>query len=544
MKNALLTLLAAFLIAGCKTKPSADFILYNGKIYTADSAFTIAEAMAVKDGKILATGNYPEIDDAYVTQEKINLQGKAVFPGFIDAHCHFYHYGTYLRQVDLTGTKSFNEVLQRIVDFRKSNPDLEWISGRGWDQNDWEVKEFPDKKQLDSLFPSTPVFIQRIDGHAALANSEALKRAGVNEKSTVNGGLIQIRNGALTGILLDNAMPLIEKAIPQLTVAERIEALQNAERNCFEVGLTTVDDAGLDREIIELIDSLQNAGKLSMRVYAMIAEKKENLDYYLVRKPYKTERLNVRSVKFYGDGALGSRGACLLKPYADANTTGFLLSDPDYFRKNAAALLQSGYQMNAHCIGDSANRLMLDVYSSVLKGKNDLRWRIEHAQVVSDADLEKFAAYSIIPSVQPTHATSDMYWAEERLGRDRINTAYRYAEFVSKCGMIAAGSDFPVEHINPLYGFYAAVTRKDQKGFPEQGFQAQNKLSRKQALLATTRWAAFSNFEEHEKGTLETGKFADFVVLEEDIMEIAEPSIPKVKVLFTYLNGKKVYQRN
>lgn len=546
--------LAVMGFSSCKNSNSnADLIVHNAVIYTVDSAFSTAQSIAVKDGKILAVGSNDDILSKYESKEKLDAEGKAIYPGFIDAHCHFYSYGMGLQRANLVGTKSFNEVLELVQKYHQENPS-EWVIGRGWDQNDWEVKEYPDKAKLDSLFPTTPVLLKRVDGHAALANSEALKRANVTALTKVEGGKIELKHSAdnsypnlvkvePSGILVDNAIDFVSKVIPKPSAAQQLKALLTAQKNCFEVGLTTIDDAGLDKAVVDLIDSLQKAEKLKMRIYAMLTPNDENLNHFLQKGPYKTDKLNVRSFKFYGDGALGSRGAALMQAYSDKpEEKGFLLQQPGYYIKHAQQMYDKGFQMCTHCIGDSANRLILEIYGSILKGKNDKRWRIEHAQVVNKDDFKKFGDFSIIPSVQPTHATSDMEWAKDRLGEERVKGAYAWKEFIKNAGMIAAGSDFPVEDINPLYGFYAAVVRKDLKGNPENGYQMENAISREEALKAMTIWAAFSNFEENEKGSITPGKFADFVILDQDIMKASEKELPNIKVLYTFINGEKVFE--
>ncbi|TAL61929.1 MAG: amidohydrolase [Bacteroidetes bacterium] len=535
--------LLVIFVSACSSpiqKEKADLIVHNAVVYTVDSTFSITESFAIKDGKIIAVGKNDSILAKYDGQ-KLDAQGKAIFPGLIDAHCHFDSYGLGLQKVDLVDTKSFDEVMHRVVEFSKSTR-TEWVAGRGWDQNDWNIKEFPDKEKLDSLFPTTPVFLSRIDGHAALVNAEGLKRANVTEKTKINGGIVELKNGKLTGILIDNAIDLVASKIPTAGKPETRAALLLAQKNCFAVGLTTVDEAGLDKQTIDLMDEMQKNGELKMRVYAMLTDNKENLDYYLEHGHYKTERLNVRSFKFYADGALGSRGACLLQPYSDKQEQqGFLLNTKEYYAEMAQKMMEKDFQMCTHCIGDSAHRFLLDTYGHALGGKNDYRWRIEHAQVINPADFEKYTKYSVIPSVQSTHATSDMYWAEKRLGPERVKGAYAYKDALNAAGVIALGTDFPVENINPLHTFYASVARKDLKGFPDRGFQMENALTREETLKGMTIWAAYSNFEEKEKGSIEPGKFADFVILDKDIMKINIDEVPNVKVIYTFVNGEKVY---
>ncbi|EMR04489.1 amidohydrolase [Cesiribacter andamanensis] len=543
-----LPILAAALLAGCTSLPESeqqtqavDYILTNGRIYTVDSSFTVHQAMAVREGRIVATGSSDDIQKRFTSDSLVNLQGKAVYPGFIDAHCHFYRYGLGLQTADLVGASSWQEVLQRLQEQRRQFPQADWLLGRGWDQNDWPVKEFPTRAELDRLFPDIPVFITRVDGHAAIANGRALQLAGITAASRIEGGKIGLEGGQPSGLLIDNAVDLVSSKIPEPDRQEQIAALRQAERNVFAVGLTSVADAGLDRSTIHLIDSLQEEGALQIRVYAMLNPTEENMLHYFESGPLKKERLTVTSFKIYSDGALGSRGALLLAPYSDdQDNHGLLLSQPFYFADMAKKLHANGFQMNTHCIGDSANRLVLDTYAQVLGEDNDRRWRIEHSQVVTKEDLQKYQRYRVIPSIQPTHATSDMYWAADRLGQQRVKTAYAYQDLLKQTGVVALGSDFPVEDINPLWGFYAAIARQDEKSWPEGGFQPENKLSREQALRGMTIWAAYANFEEEEKGSLEAGKWADFVVLEKDIMEVAERETRDARVLHTVVAGKKV----
>lgn len=528
---------------GCGETPKIDLIVHNAKIYTVNESFEVVEAMAIDKGKIIAIGAENEIKNKYLAKEYLDAKQMNVYPGFIDAHCHLYNYAALLNELDLQGTNSFEEVISKTINFEKSNT-FEWILGKGWDQNDWEIKDFPTKEKLDELFPDKPVFLFRIDGHAALVNQKALDLAKFDKTTKIVGGIIEQKNNVLTGIIMDNAVEAMKKIIPAKSKKILTEELLEAQKNLFQVGLTTIDEAGLEKEQIDLLDELQQSNKMKLKIYAMISSSEELLEYYLKKGPYKTERLNVSSFKFYADGALGSRGACLLKPYSDVHTHshyGLLINERAYFEKYAPLLYEKGFQMNTHCIGDSANEMVLSVYASVLKTTNDKRWRIEHAQVLDPSHYEMYKNYTIIPSVQPTHATSDMYWAEDRVGNERIKHAYAYQQLLLQNGLIALGTDFPIEGINPINTFYAAVARKDAKGFPEGGFQLENGLSRQEALKGMTIWAALSNFEENEKGSLEIGKFADFVITDKDIMKVKENELLSTKVQYTYINGEKVY---
>ena len=537
MKNILFALLVLLTLA-CQQQEKADLLVINGNIYTVNDSFAKAEAFAIKEGKIIAVGSTDEIQQKYATLETVDAEGKAVYPGFIDAHCHFLALGIEEQQVKLVDTKNFDEVLERLIDFQKEK-NVSYILGNGWDQNDWEVKEFPTKEKLDSIFPNTPVVITRIDGHALLANQAAIELAKVTVNTEFSGGDILQKDGKLTGIFIDNPMALIGATIPTESLETYVSALKDAERICFDLGLTTLDDAGLSRKTIELIDSLQKAGELKMRIYAMVSGNNKNLDYYLNKGISKTDRLNVRSFKVYGDGALGSRGAAMRKPYSDQpGHYGALVNTPEFLTNTAQRIANSEFQMNTHAIGDSANHFLLETYKRVLKDKQDRRWRIEHSQIVSPEDFAMFD--NTIPSIQPTHATSDMYWAEDRVGSDRIKGGYAFKDLLKQYGKVALGTDFPVEKVSPFLTFYAAVARKDLNNYPENGYQMENALSREEALKGMTIWAAYSNFEENEKGSIEVGKFADFIILDQDIMNVDIDKVPITKVLETYVNGEKV----
>jgi predicted amidohydrolase YtcJ len=531
-----------FLCYSCSQIQKADLLVFNATIYTVDSSFSIAEAMAVRNGKIIDAGKKDELEKKYNAAERLDAEGKFIYPGFIDAHAHFLGYADGLTRADLVGTTSWKEILDKLADFDKENKEG-WLVGRGWDQNDWEIKEFPTNEKLNELFPHRPVLLIRIDGHAAIANNKALEAAGVKPGDKMTGGEVEVKNGKLTGLLIDNAIDRVSAQVPAHSDAQRLKAIKQAEQNCFAVGLTTIDDCGLNFAQAEKIKDLQAGGDLKMRLYVMLSDAEENYVWLEKSGAVKTDRLNIRSFKVYGDGALGSRGACLLQPYSDKpGHYGFLLSNPGHFDSVARRIYNKGFQMCTHAIGDSGNRTILNVYARYLKGKNDLRWRIEHAQVVNQDDFKLFGENSIIPSVQPTHGTSDMYWAGNRLGGERVKGAYAFKDLMKQNGWTALGTDFPVEDISPFKTFYAAVTRKDAKGWPENGYQIEDALTREEALRGMTIWAAKSNFEEHEKGSLEKGKFADFIILDKDLMKADEKELLNIKVVKTYLGGEKVYQ--
>jgi len=543
MKKLFLSLLIIVFLISCSQKERVDLFVFNATIYTVDSSFNTAEAMVVKDGKIVATGKTAELEARYEATEKLDVQGKFIYPGFIDAHAHFVGYGNSLQRVNLVDTKSWEEVLDRTKKFGDENKSG-WLLGRGWDQNDWATKDFPTNEKLNELFPGRPVLLTRVDGHAAIANQKALDEASIPAGVKMIGGEAVVKNGKLTGLLIDNIIDLVTAKIPAIGEKLFKHLLQEAERSCLAVGLTTIDDCGLSYGEAEMIKKLQEAGDLKMRLYVLLSDKQPNYEYLEKNGIIKTERLHIRGFKLYADGALGSRGACLLQPYtARSGYYGFLLNTTEHLDSMANRMVQSGFQACTHAIGDSGNRTMLRIYAKYLQGKNDLRWRIEHAQVVNQNDFQLFGENSIIPSVQPTHAASDMYWAGDRLGSTRVKGAYAFKELLQQNGWIALGTDFPVEDISPFKTFYAAVVRKDAKGWPGGGYQMENALTREEALRGMTIWAAKSNFEETEKGSIEPGKFADFVILDKDIMKAKELELLQLNVLKTYLGGEKVYER-
>lgn len=530
------------MIACSSPKQPVDLIVHNAVVYTVDETFTIQQAFAVHDGRYVAIGTNNAILGNFESEQVLDLEGQAVFPGFSDAHCHFYGYGTNLiKRADLVGTKSFEEVVERLKEHYEKHP-TEWIEGRGWDQNDWAIKEFPVNELLNNAFPNIPVYLIRIDGHAAIANNEALKQSGITSDTKINGGEVILKNGIPTGVLIDNAMEFVSDIIPVPDDSFNHKALMMAQEKCFAVGLTSVTDAGLDKDIVQLIDKMQKEGDLKMRVNAMLSPTKENVEFFIKNGPYVTDQLTVRSIKLYADGALGSRGAKMIEPYSDdLGNVGLFMHEKEYYQKYCQLAFDNGYQVNTHAIGDEGNRFILETYADFLQGTNDRRWRIEHSQIVHPDDFKLFGQFSIIPSVQPTHATSDMYWAEDRVGHERIKGAYAYKQLLNENGWMPLGTDFPIEDIDPLKTFYAAIARQDAEGWPEEGFQMENALTREEALKGMTIWAAKAAFEEDKKGSIESGKVADFVVLGGDIMQLNTDLIPSLEVVSTFCDGIEVF---
>jgi predicted amidohydrolase YtcJ len=538
----LVFLASCIILSTLSCKQSADLIIYNARIYTVDDSFRIAEATAIRDGKFIDLGQSDAILKKYDATEKIDAGRQCIYPGIIDAHCHFYGYGMGLYNLNLVGTQSLEGIMDSIDQYIKKYPDRKWIIGRGWDQNDWEDKGLPTNDLLNQRFPNHCVVLKRVDGHALLANQKAIEASG-NKPFTGIGGSITTYNGKNLGLYIDNAMELIEHSIPPLTEKEVAENLLEAQKNCLQAGLTSICEAGLELPQIAAIQKLQSASKLHMRIYAMVAYSPQNLAHYIQKGPFKNEQLHIRSFKLFADGALGSRGACLRSPYADAHHhRGFMLKSAGELDSIVKTLDAHHFQVNTHCIGDSANRSLLKIYGRYLPTHNDKRWRIEHAQVISPEDFGLFAQHNIIPSVQPTHATSDMYWAESRLGKARLKNAYAYKKLLETSGILACGTDFPVEDINPMYTFCSAVFRMDKNNYPASGFQMENALSREDALRSMTIWAAYAQFEEKEKGSIEIGKLADFIIMPVDLMKEDFHTIRNAKIKATFIGGKKVYE--
>jgi predicted amidohydrolase YtcJ len=502
------------------------------------------QAVAIRDGVVVGVGKEREILNKFRTPRKLDLRGHVVMPGLIDAHAHLLGYAEGLTQVDLVGTSSWDEVVSRVAAFGQTS-NLPFLNGRGWDQNDWSTPDWPTRAALDSLFPDHPVFLTRIDGHAGIANGAALQAAGITSASFFDGGEVVLdASGVPTGVLIDAAMAPVEAAIPPLDDATKRAALQEAESNLFASGITAVVDAGLGVGDLAFLEDAYAAKELRIRLWAWAADTPESHAYWLKRGPIRQDRFTVEGFKFYLDGALGSRGAVLLAPYSDRpEWSGLQLeSDLDALRGRFEALRDAGFQVATHAIGDSANRVALQLYEQVLGGMNDRRWRIEHAQVVAKTDIPRFAANGIIPSVQPTHATSDMYWAGMRLGRNRLARAYAYKDLQGALGLLALGTDFPVEDIDPRKTFYAAVARRDAQGEPKAGFQIDQALKPADALRGMTVWAALASFQSDSLGTIEPGKWADLTVVDRNWLTVEPSEVLRSEVVATVVAGDLVYQ--
>jgi predicted amidohydrolase YtcJ len=528
-------------------QPYASFVFINGKIYTCDEYNSTAEAIAIQGTKILGVGTGKEILSRFKTQDTIDLNGKTVLPGFIDAHGHLLGLGDALQRLNLVGTTSLQQVIEMVKE--KVQQENAWIFGRGWDQNDWEVKEFPTHKILDEVAGNKFIVLRRIDGHATWVNQNVLTLARITRDTPDpdGGKILRDENGNPTGILLDNAETLIQEVLPARTDEEIVHSLTLAVAECAKLGLTEVHDMGVDIKTLNAYVQLLNAGKLPIRVYAAIDGIGETWNFFLQNGPVidYENKISIRAIKLYMDGALGSRGAALIAPYSDDPLNrGLTYMSEDSLRTLCVQALERGFQVCTHAIGDRANHIVLNAYEDVLKNNSsDVRFRVEHCQVLDTNDIPRFKKLGIIPSMQPSHATSDGWWAEQRIGNERIKGAYAWRTILNAHSIIPAGSDFPVESPNPLWGFFAAVTRAGRDNYPANGWYGNQKMTRDEAAKAFTIWGAYAAFQENWKGTIEGGKVADFTILSDDIMTISQEKILTTEVEMTIVGGKVVYRK-
>jgi hypothetical protein len=536
--------------------PRHDLLLINGRIYTANPDQPRVQAVLIQDGTITALGDTDAImKKAAAGVRIVDLAGQTVVPGLIDSHGHLMNLGFSLNNLNLVGTASYQQIVDLTGAAAEAKQRGEWIQGRGWDQNDWSEKEFPTHDVLSARTMNNPVLLTRVDGHASLANAEAMRIAGINRetKDPDGGKIIRDASGLPTGVFIDKAIGLVSRHVPETTRKQQIEATERAIQECLRYGLTTVHDAGISLETVGLYKSLIDENKIRLRVYGMIRATSPamlpQLQPFLDEGPiigYGDNMLTVRSLKAMTDGALGSRGAALLEGYSDEpGNRGLLITPMEPLKNLSIAALKAGFQVNTHSIGDRGNRTALKAYEAALKEvkKKDHRFRIEHAQVVNEHDFALFKVLGVIPSMQATHATSDMYWAGDRLGNTRVQGAYAWRTFLNLGIPIANGSDFPVENVNPLWGFYASITRKDHKGWPELGWQSDQSMTREEALESFTINGAYAAFEEKIKGTVEKGKVGDLVVLSKNIMKIEPKEILNTHVVMTIVGGEIVYKR-
>ena len=546
--------LVGIVTMSCTSQKQADLVIIGGKVVTVDSDFSITEAVAVRDSKIIFVGTNVDAKE-YIsrTTNVIELNGELVLPGLIDSHGHLTGYGKSLEHVDLVGTKSYKEVIDFVKEEVKTVEPGEWIRGRGWDQNDWEIKEFPTHQALSKISPDNPVIFSRIDGHAILVNQKAMKIAGIdiNTSDPDGGKLIRNSNGLPSGIFIDNAEKLITDHVPKYSTEKIRGIIHNAAKRCAELGLTGVGDAGIPITRIDDYKYLIDNGRMPIRLNAMLADTAVN-DWVRFLQKYKVDSygndfLRVKSVKLYADGALGSRGAALLEPYSDdPENSGLIVTNNSHMLEVCKAALENDFQVCTHAIGDKAIRTMLDIYEQALQENPiaDHRFRIEHSQIVNLDDVTRYAELGVIPAMQPQHTVSDMPWTEDRIGSDRVKGAYAFRSFIDVGVIIPCGSDFPIEVPNPLVGIHNAVTRQDANGYPEGGWFPEQKMTVEEAIKGYTIWAAYSAFQEDILGSIEVGKYADFTILDKDILSIEPSDILNTKPIFTIVGGEIKYQAN
>jgi len=532
---------------GC-ARSDADKIFINAVIYSLNSQNETANSMAIRDEKIIYIGDaedsYNHSDDK---TEIIDLRGYTVVPGLTDAHMHIEGTGKFLQLINLVGTTSAEEIADKIRAIASSIPPGEWIEGRGWDQNDWDVKEFPTSQILSEAAPNNPVVLGRVDGHAYWVNQKTLELAGITAETPdpVGGRILRLSgSNEPSGVLIDNPKLLVDSVKPAPSRDLKKRRIVQALSYALKLGITTLHDAGSDSDHVDIYKELAEEGKLIPRVYVMLEDEDNLKEKYFKLGPQiglYNNYLNIRTIKFYADGALGSRGAALLEPYSDdPGNSGWLLTPEDELRSKISSAAKHGFQVSTHAIGDRGNRLTLDIYEELTNGRGN-RHRIEHSQILSLKDIPRFKKLGVIPAMQPTHQSSDMYWAEDRLGGERIKGTYAWRKLVKSGVVIPGGSDSPVESLNPLWGIYAAVTRRDHKGFPENGWHPEERMTIEEAVRMYSSWAAYASFEEDLKGTLETGKLADFTVLSEDIFTKEPSTLLNTKILMTVIGGEIWY---
>jgi predicted amidohydrolase YtcJ len=545
-------LLAAPLAAQRPAPPAADLIVTNARIYTVDDAHPFVSALAVREGRVQFVGSEREaLALRGPATRMVDAAGKTIVPGIVDAHAHLLGLGFTLSDVALFDTRSYDQVVQRVVARMNGAPAGRWIRGRGWDQNKWGDTRFPTHEALSRVSPNNPVVLTRVDGHAILVNAVAMKAAGVTAatQDPTGGRIERFPNGEPTGVFIDNAKSLVERVVPSPTRADVREATLAAIRESQKYGLVGVHDAGEPASVIDVFEEMAKAGEFGLRGYIMVSDDSAALVRYFARGPQSAlydGHLWIRAIKLYSDGALGSRGAALLDPYADdPKNSGLLLSAPAHIQDVATRGLRAGFQINSHAIGDRGNRVVLDAYEAALAAvpTADHRFRVEHAQILNFADIPRFAKLGVIPSMQAVHQSSDMNWVPRRIGYERSLGAYAWRSLLNTGVIIPNGSDMPVERVNPLYSFHAAVARTDDNDWPPGGWLPNEKMTREEALKSITIWPAFAAFQEGVMGSLTPGKYADFVILDQDIMRVPEAEILKTGVIATYIGGKAVYQR-
>lgn len=537
--NFLLIAFSTALLSGCFKGKKVDLIIHNARIHTLNDADAIFEAIAIKDGKIVEIGAERQILNRYTSTEEIDAEGKDLYPGFTDAHGHIMSLVKKKLGLDLTGTRSFDEVLIRIEKYQSRNKRT-FIIGRGWDQSLWNTNEMPANEQLNKLYPTTPICLTRVDGHAMLVNDALLRKIKLSPTAEIAGGEILVKEGKCTGILIDNAMNAVTKILPSYSQNEIQKTILEIQNELFQYGITGVHEAGIEFEEIGYLKELIDQKKLQLNIYAMLLPTTKNIEFAKKKGIYTYKNLLIRSFKVFGDGSLGSRGAYLKKEYTDEHQHFGSLTTSYPEMKRIALICESiGYQMNTHAIGDSTNRIVLDLYKMIYEVNKDHRWRIEHAQVLDPIDFKLFSEYAVFPSVQPTHAVSDMRWAETRLGKTRLKGAYAYKTLLNQTGMLAIGTDFPIESFNPFLTIHAAVHRMNEENSPSNGFLSNEAITLEECIKGMTKWAAFASFQENELGTLEKGKDATFTILDYPLSSSSE--FKQNYAYMTFIKGKKVY---